>query len=355
MRYRIEVLSPVHVGSGEVLTRFDYVWEDGWLYVLSLDRILAHPRVRAEELAALMERGDFDWGDYLRGRGIKLPDVARYRARCTRDPAKVLRRGDVREHIKDPRFRPYIPGSSIKGAIRTALAWAMISFGGYSILMRDIGYNPRYAARALEAILFGSDPNHDLLRALRISDSEPLPSAEQIVVMPSTTYSLRDGILKPNTRLRIFVEALPIGTSMEGRWIIDKLLISDEVAKVLGLDQRRDWLKHTAEYCRHFAAKLIEGEIQFYAGQPSIRRFYHQLTQRLDAMEDNAFLAQIAWGTGWKAKTLGIALGPDLLQEIRRRFRLGKRGMIFPKTRRLVGDVQNALLPFGWVSVRLID
>lgn len=355
MRYKIEVLSPVHVGSGEVLTRFDYVWEDGWLYVLSLDRILEHPRVRAEELAALMERGDFDWCDYLRRQGIEPLAVARYRARSARDPTRVLGRGDVREHIKDPRFRPYIPGSSVKGAIRTALAWAMLSSGEYSISLRDIGYNPRYAARTLESVLFGSDPNHDMLRALMIFDSEPLPSAGQIAVMPSITYSLRERVLRANTRLHIWVEVLPVGTYVEGRWSVDKILISEEVAKILGLDQRRNWLKHIAKHCKRFAAKLIEGEIQFYAGQPSVMRFYHQLSQMLGAMEDDAFLMQMAWGTGWKAKTLGVALGSDLLQEIRRRFRLGRLNVTFPKTRRLAGDLQGSQVPFGWVSVRLVD
>ena len=371
MRYRIEVLSPVHVGSGEVLTRFDYVWEDGWLYVLSLDRILAHPRVRAEELAALMERGDFDWGDYLRGRGIKLPDVARYRARCARDPAKVLRRGDVREHIKDPRFRPHIPGSSIKGAIRTALLWVALKYNEAllqrareaverrlgeverrlagrrarqqrSIIRREKGW----FAQQMEREFFGKNPNRDLMRAVRVGDTTPFEGGLEVGLV--TTYDLRGGgRLEAREDLRIFAELLPTGAVAEMRLTFDKKLFD---YPELGLKGKEVYVDDMPKLCNAWAFELAQREEKFLrgGGMGEAADFYRDLRGKIRALPKGAFILPLGWGPGWEAKTVGERIreaNEGLFARIRRTFRLGSEGVeVFPKTRRLVRK-----WPLGWV------
>ena len=84
---------------------------------------------------------------------------------------------EIREAIKSVGNRPYIPGSSIKGAIRTALLSYVINKddelfeNGLDYLQnitkqREIGRgNPRREtpAQRIEKDAFGKDPNHDLL------------------------------------------------------------------------------------------------------------------------------------------------------------------------------------------------
>ena len=97
---------------------------------------------------------------------------------------------DIREAIKSVGNRPYIPGSSIKGAIRTALLSDLINNAENEKLYNDSSQHlnreidkgapsrrrTENPARKIEELAFGKDPNHDLLRTLQVSDTEPLES-----------------------------------------------------------------------------------------------------------------------------------------------------------------------------------
>jgi len=371
MRYRIEVLSPVHVGSGEVLTRFDYVWEEGWLYVLSLERALAHPKIQAGELVTLMERGDFDWRDYLNKRGIKPPDVARYRVRCARDPVGVLRGGAVREHIKDPYFRPYIPGSSIKGAIRTALLWVALKYNQailqrareaverrledveeklkgkktrqqHSIIRREKGR----LAQGMERSFFGKGPNYDLMRAVRVGDTTPFEAELEAGLV--ITYDLKDGRLEAREDLRTFAELLPAGAVAEMRLTFDKKLFD---YPELGLKGKEVYIDDMPKLCNAWALELTRREEEFLreSGKGEAADFYRDLRGRIFSLPGGAFILPLGWGPGWEAKTTGERIreiDEELFARIRRTFKLGSEGVkVFPKTRRLVEEV-----PLGWVQ-----
>jgi hypothetical protein len=60
---------------------------------------------------------------------------------------------------------------------------------------------------------------------------------------------------------------------------------------------------------------------------------------------------QVAWGAGWRSKTVGAAFDDDLLLDIQNRYRLGRMGMEFPKTRRLVETGEGPAMPLGWLQV----
>jgi CRISPR-associated protein Csm5 len=354
MRYELEVISPLHIGSGDVLTRFDYVWERGRLYAVSLDKLMAQPRIAAEALTDWLSTPGFNMGRYvLETARLDLAMVARYGIPCPSDPDGT----NVSQQIKNAFDQPYVPGSSIKGAVRTALAWAILDSGTYVPSSRDMGRSSRFAGRPLEAELFGSDPNHDIMRALQVGDSEPM-AADGLEALHSTVYTLmRDGRLRPKSggRYCLWVEALPVGTCLTGKWHLDEVLLEREVARRLGFDRKRAWLGDVPRHCRVFAAALIERETDFYTryGPSPIAAFYRELASRLERLADNEFLLQMSWGTGWTSKTVGSALDRALIEEARRRYRLGVRGAPFPKTRRLVERGNTPQEPFGWVLVRL--
>lgn len=135
--YRLELtpLSPVHIGSGESIEPYEYVLlkEDGntFLIAIHLPRLIADLDAnKRRELDDILDRGDFlvlrrwlhDHADPNR--------YARFRVQVQNPAAKA-----IRECIDHPdragRIElmcrradngvPYIPGSSIKGALRTAV------------------------------------------------------------------------------------------------------------------------------------------------------------------------------------------------------------------------------------------
>lgn len=76
----------------------------------------------------------------------------------------------LKEFIHDGRGKPYIPGSSIKGAIRTAvLAIESENMNGKEHLIKnDKG---EISAKKIEGRLFGKNPNKDVFRFLQVGDA----------------------------------------------------------------------------------------------------------------------------------------------------------------------------------------
>jgi len=122
----------------------------------------------------------------------------------------IVTTSSANQFIKDGNGKPYIPGSSIKGAIRTAVLFKMIkdhldagranTAVSYikdikrkidDFLKRTEGKNNRYKdiekarfANELTEFIFqngitGSNPNIDFFRAIKIKDSSPISSLEK--------------------------------------------------------------------------------------------------------------------------------------------------------------------------------
>ncbi|GIV18874.1 MAG: hypothetical protein KatS3mg023_0625 [Armatimonadota bacterium] len=119
--YRLTCLSPVHIGTGQQWSKFDGAYHEGRWYVVDLDRVFALG-VDGNELAQAMSSGAFSWAEWLRGRRISPEQVALYSLPCALPPGEVY----IREGIKDVYLRPYIPATTLKGAVRTAIVWYLL-------------------------------------------------------------------------------------------------------------------------------------------------------------------------------------------------------------------------------------
>ncbi len=367
----LEVLTPLHVGAGGSALLFDYdvAWAHRQLWVIDTERAIEE-RVSLEDiergieprLSRLLRREEYrHYARYAVGFGGEL----------TEQPRALL------PLVRDVEERPYLPGSSLKGAIRTALTWALFSEqlrqaggeltetrAGQAIVQELCEPRPRREqfARRLEIALFqgggGFEPNHDLLRALRPCDSAPLGRnaavAEQVGI-----YSLRNGRLAlrgPGNRW--LVETLPPGTRLRLEVELDHGLFRSGDA---GLPAERAGslrLQELLRACREFARALVEAEARFYrqAGPPSLAQFYEELLRRIAQAGPGEAYLQLGWGTGWTAKTVGLLLRgrPELAQIVQRlRLDRGRGSNPFPKTRRLVERGERPLLPLGWVRVTM--
>lgn len=120
-RYTLTCLSPVHVGTGARLGKFDGAYAEGRWWLVDLDEVLARG-ADADALARAMSERDFSWAAWLRDKGIAPSEVAAYALPCSGDPRETA----IREALKDVHRRSYLPGTLVKGAMRTAVLWALL-------------------------------------------------------------------------------------------------------------------------------------------------------------------------------------------------------------------------------------
>ena len=208
--YQLETITPVHIGSGETLNQIDGYYDNGRWYRIDLDSVLAHPSTDINALTSEMSQRGFRWGDHLSRRNMDPAELAAYSLACPQSPEEV----EIREAIKTVENRPYIPGSALKGAIRTALLGEILNESNHIyadslsqletlVAQRPRG-NPRreQPARRIENLAFGNDPNHDLLRALQVSDTSPLESdALEIGAAWTVTLNQNDQLVQKIERV----------------------------------------------------------------------------------------------------------------------------------------------------------
>lgn len=372
----VEVLSDVHIGTGTELVRdFDWVAPgDGWIYIADNDKLLETVFQRAEEsgsnmvevantlaastLADLQKMGWLTRADFGPSH-----DLFRYRLRGS--PATI----NIREQIKNVFGQPYLPGSSLKGALRTILA-----VGGaqrLKVSFDNLGGSRSRAAQPVERRLFGSDPNHDMLRGLQVADSEPVDPAQlrlrRAHIYPSATTSYRGR----SKGLDVDLETLARGTEFDLSIHVTTELFEERNKP---MDERRreelphwekraGWLDRMTEFAFHNARTLLEDEILYFQERtdvPAVHQFYNELANQFAALKRNQMLLVLGWGGGWQTKTFNRLLkaDPKAFERLIARYRLNptgntKPGDPFPKSRHLlrIGDKPGP--PMGWVKVTL--
>lgn len=130
-RVKITPLTPVHVGSGETIEPFEYLLRGDELWVLSPQRLLE--LLQGEDLEnylKALERGPFAAREALAkiASATDLRPAITWRAPVGRAFARYLeeafekRTGELAVRVFPRSLKgPYLPGSSLKGAIRTVL------------------------------------------------------------------------------------------------------------------------------------------------------------------------------------------------------------------------------------------
>ena len=380
-KYQLQILTPVHIGSGETLNHIDGCYANGRWYCIDLDRVLAHPATDINSLTSEMARRDFRWQRYLQQYNMDPEESSAYSLPCPQSPEEV----EIREAIKSVGNRPYIPGSTLKGAIRTALLSEILNadddiyYGSRNQLETLIDQGPRgnprreQPARRIESAAFGKDPNRDILRALQISDTEPLGSEALEIGMAWTVTLNQNGQLVQKIdrgqEYKNFVQQFQTGQNLTFTLKIDEILLREREKDRLGFSSLQEKVLYDiAEVCRSATHVLLERELEFFenSGLLEMANRYDRLIQVNNRLPVGTFLLQIGWGTGYHANTVTDLFADDedsredLWMDLRERFQLGKSrsnqqqpydNREFPKTRRILYRGQNPIAPLGWVKI----
>lgn len=357
MKYKvtIETLTPLHIGTGtELLAKFDYVSKpsEKMTYMLDQDAVYADEMERKGDAAQLSKPA----GALLSSENWRegSPFV-----RYTLRGSTTIER--VHEQIKDAYGQCYLPGSSLKGALRTAIMAYAIQSGEFMPQAGELEQKPERAAQRWEKNVFGREPNFDLLRALQVTDSAALPTIPSSLELCSARVFTGGEPGSP-----VEVEAVRKGATFDTEITIDELAL--KYAPKLGWDDRQLWLANLIEILQQVSRQRIEEELAIAGakGFAEAATFYKRSLTTIEALTGKSVaVIQLGWGTGWTGMTIGRALDEGTQGEVRRRYQLGRpptaRGKwepdlskSFPKSRRLraipsaVGDDRPGL-PLGWI------
>lgn len=192
----LTVKSPLFIGSGVKLSPLEYILDGGTVYVPSIPDMLdafanGWQRGLSDDFMSFITSPGREkkLSAFLRQRRIAMnptPKWVRYAVRAQSDIAGM---NTLLTFTRNPDGMAYIPGSSIKGAIRTALIASRMDARARERLRAELDENPRSRrASAVEELLrvlpCKTDINgnadrrnavNDLLRAVSVSDSAPFP------------------------------------------------------------------------------------------------------------------------------------------------------------------------------------
>ena len=363
LRLGLEILTPVQTGTGgNLVQQIDYIDQGGQVFVVDQARTFAALASGDQTLDAVLSGARLDDLVSLAGprHGQILPSL---------HGARGVPR-EFRAQLKDAFLRPYLPGTALKGAIRTALFAALLRQyppDAYQHLLPTA--STRMAAKKLSDRAFGASPNQDRLRALHVGDALFQPDDLRLADIlwlnltgRAEPYQARWRNMATRTSVHrwqdapgLYAEMLAPGTLAPVTLQWDGFLLSDpawsgDVADPAILPRTFADLRDTLNaQARH----RLTREIDFY-------RTYRQdgplqqcqgLLALLEREPDAAYL-QLAWGSGWRGMT-----GDWLAEEDRERMRglyremRGRDGMPFPKTRRLAVWNHQPCLPLGWLRL----
>lgn len=364
-RMTVHTLTPLHIGNGrELLNQYDYAVHNGYTWRINEDALLEAQW--SDDLKLADRLAEIPPAQLLRPHDFQ-PDSALFRYVIRGTPRSAAPGAVLREQLKDAYDHPYLPGTTMKGVLRTALAWTAWRLHKLRPERARLGRDRRFAGQWYEQELFSEHsskaPNKDTLRALHVSDSEPV-SPERLILVNARVLNRRGNLGAP-----IELEALRPETKLQLTLKVDRVLFS-EWAKQHGLHLRHgDLLYQLPQVLRAYGEHRLSQELRLLESVPNSGRLV-QLYRKWqhEALAENEFLLQLGWGTGWEAKTFGSRLQSDpgfmeaLLQDYKLARGKRQRGDPFPKSRRVLVKVERPpngqvreipVVPLGWVLVEM--
>lgn len=325
----LTVKSPVHIGTGDNLAGTEYLIDGEQVKAIDIPRYLEDNPGEVETVISVM-KDEKDMAD--------LPDIdasyERYTLQSWVDSGPI---GDspVQIAIKDATNTPYIPGSSLKGWLRTALAYRMLNqtknIDGTAAVADVMDEDD-----IIERFRVGdNDPKTDLMRCVTVRDAHPISDPELALCEIKTRRykSAEDSdpswmgfwnyaeCLLPNWEL-----ADGDKTKFDTEIRVDLGLLEElvefhdgaETARaVFGDDQTKDGILATIrEALQRFQEAVIDEERKLFSREPfgssnMIEYFYKdRMTKFYDDPSNDSVLFRVGAWTSHYSKTVTTTL-PD--------------------------------------------
>lgn len=335
--YDLVTVAPVHVGSDEIRRANEYLYDraSGMAYFLDearwvsflgrrqlMEPFLAYIEESSRQLA--QRRGSFrgkNLWEWLHAQGVQKRELEALAARRARAERSVISdKGslhDVHLQMALSDGRPYVPGSTIKGALRTGILYRLIRqeperFRDFwQEILREAASRDKLRdkenvwkraiksleTQALHTLRVAEKPRemvNSALRGLRVSDAAVAKREAETLLLQKC-----DATTEPNKQgqtykeLPLFRECIP-----PGRRLHFTLTADFSMLRTIGITSFADIFQGLQDYTAQ-ARALLEAEFPKYRPQFD------------EAREADCFLGG---GTGFLSKTLVYALAQDARQ-----------------------------------------
>ncbi|MEL6194123.1 MAG: type III-A CRISPR-associated RAMP protein Csm5 [Bacteroidota bacterium] len=376
MKLKIETLTPIHIGSGrELLAETEYLFFDKERKVVLVDDKKVLDIVGVEHIpkwVAIIERGE-SLLYYLQSRkkGLKPVDIAK---RIIAVPDQGPKKEQMREQMHDGMGRALLPGSSIKGSIRTAISTSLIEEAGPDINRYiEVKENRRSGKPELKSgqlktfltypgVKSGVLPNKDIFRLIRPGDV----SFHSTEVFRSTNLNKQHKGWQEDSRLSTFLECIPKGqvnimTMTKPDQSLLKYLDRKDSRSPFreGFVERFTSWENISTIVNAHTTKLLQQEITFwenegYSGVGTYLENLRKIMSQLEKLAAGTCIIRVGFGGGVNWMTGGWQ--EDLMDENKldiwyRSFRKAAPRLAFPKTRKFSPDGQ----PLGFLKISPIQ
>jgi CRISPR-associated protein Csm5 len=325
-RCTLKALSPIHIGATEVNPACRYVMDpdgDGQP-IKCLKESYAVGRLRDGRLSV---------HDYMR-KPAKPTDLPRNWKEYVLYELDTTAKGrhldkEARPFIRNAFGKAYLPGSSLKGMLRQALAFSLLYTDEnqrkrlqtqfYHLLeemrhankenIRGIRRKDKTRMNTLEGLFRSSkkrpDPKNDIMRAIRVSDSEP--SDRPLVMAGVNIFTARGDsvqVLSRNTAAT-FCEVVEPGAEFRFDLDIDVPLLEQLLAgnPAIRFSQPEDILAALEDHAQ--VMNIFEKDyLQSHGLGPLWDDSYEN-------PGDGAVTVRLGWGSGWTGATLFPILAYD--------------------------------------------
>ena len=358
----LETITPIHIGNGNTLSPYgDYIYDRNTNSIYLIDQ--------QKLFDAINEYGDSVMDGYVKMVGAntqqnhytlkKLLDEYKIDVSSVskvRIPAKSpLKSEQIFETIKSG-ARPYIPGSSLKGAIRTALLYTHRKEDGYTINEALVDSGRRRSDTRKPSPngedLFGSF-GKDIFKYLHLSDSELLP-VDDIEIVKTVTFNL----VKASTDIPIIKEAIPPGRKVHFRMQSKAMRGYHKIPERFSYFYQSDngqGEREILQKVNEFTLALLEKELKTLNNHHSsemapILQLYKRLLGECKQFKEkqNGALMRIGSGKTFFDNTISILLPDQELEKLPLK-RKGKG--LFPRTRKVTVNQELFNSVLGWVKI----
>ena len=354
---KVRTLSPIHISNGEEYANLDYFIKDGMANIINLDEVFRNMDENMIETFTKLIKNNMNNNRmemtveelyYSVGIDLSNEKFILKKVNCKIRPNARVK---VKQFINQ-KNKFYIPGSSIKGAIRTAYIFDYYDKNINELvdILEDKGILPNKKGSEVVKRCIGNI-QEDFFKNLLITDSNFIDenNFEFIECRRYNTYEFR----KNKNSRKIW------GNPEYNESLKKNVEFSVELTIKEGFPKD---IKGIKNMCNKLMKTVIDYELNHKYIPENLKKYYNNIKNNINK-NNNTFYLSIGSGSGFLSKTIYLLLWkhkkdinlikkflPTKKNKREKKFQKVENYLDFPRTR-VIYEGNKIYLPMGWIEL----